>query len=75
VYFFYPGLYSKHGVLKIFDINGRLVRRVEIIPGDQKGSFWDGKGDNGHTCATGTYIYIIEVNGKRLCSGSVTLAR
>ena len=75
VYFFYPGLYSKHGVLKIFDINGRLVRRVEIIPGDQKGSFWDGKGDNGHTCATGTYIYIIEANGKRLCSGSVTLAR
>jgi len=52
--------------ITIYDIFGRVVRRMECKPGENGGRFgenyvsWDGKNEQGEKVSTGMYICIIE---------------
>ncbi len=54
--------------VQLFDISGRLLRVLE--QGDKnKGNYravWDGKDNNGHLVASGTYIYTVSFNNSNI---------
>ncbi len=75
VVFFWPRFYSSGAEISIYDMRGIPVRRYSVPPGDFKTAAWDGQDDNNRKCPAGVYIYIIEVDGKRICKGTITLAR
>lgn len=51
-------------MIKIFDIAGRMLRRIEseIYVGSNSIA-WDGRDDSGSSLASGTYYFIIETRG------------
>jgi hypothetical protein len=53
--------------LRIYDVQGRLVRRLasgEIGSGPQS-AFWDGRNDRGETVGSGVYLYRIEAGPEK----------
>ncbi|MEO0276075.1 MAG: S8 family serine peptidase [candidate division WOR-3 bacterium] len=53
-------------VLKIYDIQGRVIRRIiegEKLPGNYK-ILWDLKNENGERVSKGKYFYKLFINGK-----------
>lgn len=70
--FDYPGRYDKEAIIKIYDLNNKLVRKIYRNGYNYE---WDGTDDSGNPCRQGAYIYIVEVNGKAICSGTVIIAR
>ncbi|MCS7227430.1 MAG: gliding motility-associated C-terminal domain-containing protein, partial [Endomicrobia bacterium] len=60
--------YYPDSEIKIFDIKGRLVRR--IINSDE----WDGKDDTGNIVSSGVYIYRITANNESL-QGTVLIIK
>ena len=62
-----PGL-SGSGTLKIFDITGRLLRTLDLgslAGGQVYYQNWDGRNDFGRDVASGLYLAVVEVGGKR----------
>jgi hypothetical protein len=62
--------------LKIFDVNGRLIRT--LIDGAEYGNGrwdkeWDGRNDGGKTVQSGIYICVFEAGGQRMSSKLVLL--
>jgi gliding motility-associated-like protein len=55
-------------VIKIFDVNGRLLRELE------NNNIWDGRDRDGNDVESGLYLYQFKVNGK-LLSGMIAVAR
>ncbi len=72
---FWPGFYRDGAEIEIFDMRGIPIRVINAPPGKPEVGAWDGKNDNGRECPGGVYIYIVKVDGKRICSGTITLAR
>ena len=57
----------------IYDRYEHLVRTIEA-PGDE-GWNWDGKDENNVVVPQGVYIYVIVVDDKAVCNGTITVAR
>jgi len=70
--FDFPGRFDKEAVVKIYNMRNSLVR--EIHP-EHFNYIWDGNDSSGNPCRQGVYIYVIERDGKVLCSGTVVIAR
>lgn len=58
--------------IRIFDINGSLVRRNLEYSGTDM--FWDGRNQGGSRVKGGIYIYQIEV-GEEVMTGTVVVAK
>jgi len=68
----FPGSFTKTTTIKIFDLDGNPVRRIETTGNITN---WDGADDTGAPLPRGTYIYLILREGKVVCKGAITLAR
>jgi hypothetical protein len=55
-------------LIKIYNLRGQLVRTLANT------REWDGRGDSGHLCEGGVYVYQIEAEGQRV-SGKVVLVK
>lgn len=60
------------GVVKIYDVRGRLVATLTVNPGDTS-EVWDAR-SNGATVASGLYIFVIAVDGTTT-TGAVAVIR
>lgn len=63
-----PPAVSGGGTLRVFDVAGRLVRTMDLglLSGGQTYyQAWDGRGDDGRDAASGLYIGLVEVGGRR----------
>jgi FlgD Ig-like domain/IPT/TIG domain/Beta-propeller repeat len=51
----------------IYDVNGRLVRRLVdgIEPAGERAATWDGRDDRGAFVGSGVYVYALEADGTR----------
>jgi hypothetical protein len=54
--------------LAIYDVRGRLVRRLldGIEPAGERAATWDGRDDHGTSVGSGVYVYQLEADGMRL---------
>lgn len=56
--------------LKVYDVRGRMVRKLEEGPmqAGEHGCLWDGRDQEGSSCPSGVYIYLLKVRvrGKEL---------
>lgn len=75
VIFYWPHFYRDGAEISIYDMRGATIRKFDALPGNFKSAEWDGLDDNGRKCPAGVYVYVVRVNGKRICHGSVTLVR
>ena len=77
IQFTFPGMLFNSADIYIFDLHGRLVKRIYVPNGPDAKEFakWDGTDDGNHQLPEGLYIYIIEVKGEVVCTGTITLAR
>lgn len=59
----------------IYDIRGKLVRTIEAsdVVGDDW--LWDGRDESNRLCRQGLYLYVIEVDGEKVCNGTISIAR
>ncbi|MCK5832410.1 gliding motility-associated C-terminal domain-containing protein [bacterium] len=71
----WPGFYRDPARIEIFDMRGKSVVNFIASAGKVEGAVWDGLDSNGRKCSSGVYIYIISVGSKRVCRGTITLAR
>ena len=57
---------SKNVNLSIFDMNGRLVRQLNlgVLSGGLHKVLWDGKNNLGNELSSGIYMAVLEVGGK-----------
>ncbi len=75
VAFFWPHFYRDGATVRVFDMRGVPVKSYNVPAGKIEDAAWDGKNDSGKDCPGGVYVYIIEVSGKTVCKGSITLIR
>lgn len=73
VEFKYPEMFDREPVIRIFNLKGRKVCELKEFAGNEY--HWYGKDDDGRELEPGVYIYILEANGKRISSGTITLIR
>jgi hypothetical protein len=61
--------------LSIFDLRGRLVRRLAArdFPAGVHTLYWDGRNTNGHEAASGVYLVRVVMSGKPFTSKTVWL--
>lgn len=73
VNFVVPDSLAGTATAKIYGIAGELVRELA----DQGTTYmqWDGRNEDGVLMMPGVYLYLIQVNGKALKSGTITLMR
>ena len=75
--FEFPNMRQKLPSTKIYiyNIRGRLVRTIEMsdVVGDNW--LWDGRDENDQPCRQGLYLYVIEVDGEKVCNGTISIAR
>jgi len=57
-----------HVVLSLYDVAGRLVRRVADaeLPAGRHTARWDGRGRDGRPAASGVYFCVFETGGRRM---------
>ena len=65
---------TAEATIKIFDIAGELVRKIEEQDGDGR-AVWDGKNGRGKKVASGIYIYLITAPGSQKCVGKIGIVR
>jgi len=71
---FFYSLQHKNVKIKIFTIDGELVREVDEgykEPGKEYTYIWDGKNNNGETCASGIYLYVVLLNDQKIKEGKL----
>jgi len=74
VAFALQGLDPRGGCLRIYDVAGRLVRRLDVAGGGAQVVTWDGRGDGGRLAASGVYLAVLQ-SGYGIAHGRVTLVR
>ncbi len=72
---FWPGFYRDGAEIEIFDMRGAVVQRISAPPGKIEEAAWNGLDKNGRKCPGGVYIYIVKIDGKSVCIGTITLSR
>ncbi len=75
VAFFWPHFYRDGATVRVFNMRGVPVKSYDVPAGKIDEAAWDGKNDDGKDCPGGVYIYVVEVDGKAVCKGSITLIR
>jgi len=75
VRFYWPHFFRFGADIEIFDMRGIQVKKYSVPPGNFKAAEWNGLDENENKCPGGVYIYVVEVNGERICKGTITLAR
>jgi hypothetical protein len=68
------GFASGAGTLRIFDVQGRLVRRQPVSGSSEGKTAWHGSRDDGRPAGSGVYFVQVEVGGRR-SAAKVFLAR
>ncbi len=68
--FEHPGQGTDEVTLQIFDLENRLVDEIEGTK-----PRWDGKDQGGNPMPKGVYLYILLMDGDRICHGTIYLAR
>jgi hypothetical protein len=53
--------------LSVFDVTGRLVRRLEegVVPAGEHAARWDGRAADGSVAASGIYFYTFQAGDLR----------
>ncbi|MBD3223947.1 MAG: hypothetical protein GF313_04410 [Caldithrix sp.] len=66
-----------NSTVKIYNLNARLIRTLNAQGAYVEGSraFWDGTDKNGHTVATGIYLYMAYANDGTVASGKIAVIR
>lgn len=73
VEFKYPDMSTQPPVIRIFNLRGQKVN--ELTDFQSPVYRWYGVDDTGNKLESGVYIYILEVNGKQVASGTITVVR
>ncbi|HEU4930072.1 MAG TPA: FlgD immunoglobulin-like domain containing protein [Candidatus Krumholzibacteria bacterium] len=57
---------SGHALVEIFDVRGRLIRRLldQALPAGSHSRSWDGKDNDGATVQSGVYFYRLTAGGQ-----------
>ena len=72
-FFDYPKRFFEDATIYIYDMQGVELRKIEVGP--EHTYTWDGKDSQNNECRPGVYLYVIEVDGEVICTGTVVLAR
>jgi len=67
--FNYPGQSQNDAVIKIYDIEGRLVRELDNL------AEWDGSDGSGNPMPKGVYMYLVIRGSEIVCKGTIYLVR
>jgi hypothetical protein len=63
------------GRLRIHDVGGRLVRRLDLVPGaSERNVAWDGRDERGVAVAPGVYYAVLQARGRTESSRVVRLS-
>ncbi len=71
-FYFGDEIYSDP-VIKIFTVDGKLVKTLEHAA--QRSIDWDGRDRDGNDCAPGPYLYTFDDGGRKISSGIIYVAR
>ncbi|MBN1898081.1 MAG: hypothetical protein JW827_04840, partial [Spirochaetes bacterium] len=73
VTFYFDQAYGEEGKVKIFAVDGKLVKEIQdAISGKV---YWDGKDKDGKTVKSGLYIFQIFTKGKQVQTGTVVVIK
>lgn len=72
-FFDYPKRFFRDATVYIYDMQGVELRQIDVGP--EHTYAWDGNDSRGNPCRPGIYLYVVEVNGEVICTGTVVLAR
>ncbi len=72
-FFDYPKRFFRDATIYIYDMQGVELRRIGVGP--EHSYTWDGTDSQGNKCRPGVYLYVVEVDGEVICTGTVVLAR
>ena len=77
VTFYIPDNGINYRYLKIFDLKGRLVRKIQAEFSDGRRVVWNGRDDNNDIVSSGIYQYIVysEENGQEFLRGKMAIVR
>jgi len=62
------------GVLEVYDLTGRIVRRL-LVDGGTRFVVWDGEDEDGSPASTGTYLFILKTPSATVAKKAVLIAR
>lgn len=68
---------EKDSSVKIYSVNGRLVKYITVESGELFGSkaFWDGKDEDGNPVSSGVYLLIAYTEDGKIKKGKVAVIR
>ncbi len=69
----YPKRFETEATVTITDLDNREIQKVEMRSDSRY--LWDGTDSEGHACRQGVYIFVVEVEGEVVCTGTIVLAR
>ena len=64
------------GKIYLYDVHNVLVNTINVPSGGNSiiKAVWDGTDMDGNLVSSGVYLYVIEVDGEIVCTGTVTVA-
>jgi len=64
------------GKIYLYDVHNVLVNTIDVPFGGDAiiKAIWDGTDMDGNPVLPGVYLYVIEVDGEIVCTGTVTVA-
>lgn len=76
VYFRFPNMGYNEGKIYLYDVHNVLVNTINVPSGGNAviKAVWDGTDMDGNLVPAGVYLYVIEVDGEIVCTGTVTVA-
>ncbi|OQX89362.1 MAG: hypothetical protein B6D65_03610 [candidate division Zixibacteria bacterium 4484_93] len=79
VVFGYPFMFSEEGKISVYNLRNMLIWECTVPPQTDFSNFlersWNGYDKYKRPVPEGLYIYVIEVEGKVVCNGTITLVR
>ncbi len=76
--FEYPDMGENNGTVHIYDLDNKLVRELQngdVLDSESGMIYWDGKDSEGNIVSNGVYLYMISVDGKDICKGTIYVAK